>query len=340
MKDRQAGSVVVEYNSDYYSKLLEYDKMVSSTSLSYFDYRINGINKDLVHKNLILLDDANNIIGCNLFFPTKASINGVEEDVLWSHDTFVNEEHRGNAGLDFMLMLRQVPKFGMGLSAINKSIQKMLKTNFIAKSYRYIKYNPWSIKLVANKLFKVSLKSTTSNNFPQTIKVGDAEFKLINSVSELNIVNGGYWMRDVSTVDFVRDENFLRHRFFENFNKYWLYSLKTESGATECYFVVRPIYERDILCMSLVDFRFDIQKPEQFKAVIKAANKITRKNRLPLLVTNTTLDHSYFQNLMRRIESYGDVVSTYKGMKSVPNLLVTRADSDGEFNAKAPTYNI
>ncbi|MFR9567918.1 MAG: hypothetical protein SNJ09_03765 [Rikenellaceae bacterium] len=92
--------------------------------------------------------------------------------------------------------------------------------------------------------------------------------------------------------------------------------------------------------MSLVDFRFDIQKPEQFKAVIKAANKITRKNRLPLLVTNTTLDHSYFQNLMRRIESYGDVVSTYKGMKSVPNLLVTRADSDGEFNAKAPTYNI
>ncbi|MFR9567919.1 MAG: hypothetical protein SNJ09_03770 [Rikenellaceae bacterium] len=96
----------------------------------------------------------------------------------------------------------------------------MLKTNFIAKSYRYIKYNPWSIKLVANKLFKVSLKSTTSNNFPQTIKVGDAEFKLINSVSELNIVNGGYWMRDVSTVDFVRDENFLRHRFFENFNKY------------------------------------------------------------------------------------------------------------------------
>jgi hypothetical protein len=225
--------------------------------------------------------------------------------------------------------------FGTGATNINLKIQKKLGTNFIGIEYHYFIFNIYFFKLLLTKLKLIGTPDPDKYSFPDKLK-SNYKFIKISNVTELNIPNNGYWSDPSIKIDFVRDEHFLRNRFFENFLKYHFYKLEHDGGSEldECYFVVRPVIESGFPVLAVVDFRFDSTKPKQFKFILKAAAMLAKRNRIPLLTVRTSIKLNKL-NLYPLIYRTGSKqhLSAPLTIKTDPRLLVTSADSDTDFIA-------
>jgi hypothetical protein len=247
----------------------------------------------------------------------------------------VEEQYKGAAGLLLIIeMLKNKSTFGFGTSDINLKIQKELGTKFIGIATLYVILNIWSFKLLLLKLKLIGISESDKYDFPDILKVGKYKFNKISNVNELNIPNNGYWSDESIDIDFVRNEHFLRKRFFENFNKYYFYKLELDNStiADECYFVVRPAIEGGFLALSIVDFRFNLKKPEQYKLIFKAVAKLGRRNRFPLLTLRTSVEFKRFNlyPLIYRTNRQQHIL-TYFPVNTGLKLFVTDADSDSDF---------
>ncbi|MQY79764.1 MAG: hypothetical protein GH151_11305 [Bacteroidetes bacterium] len=281
------------------------------------------------------MNDEGKIVGCTLYFPTKARITGKGEKIFWGHDMIVEEHYRGAAGLLLIIeMCNNKSAFGFGTTDINLKIQKELGTKFIGVAKHYLIFNFWSYKLLLLKLKLIGTTEPYKYNFPDKLKVGKYTFNRISSVNELNIPTNGYWSDSSLDIDFVRDEHFLRNRFFENFTKYYFYSLELDNSSKtdECYFVVRPAIESGFLVLSIVDFRFNFKKYEQYKLILKAAARLGRRNRFPLVSLRTSVEYRRFNlyPLIFRTDSQDHIVTNFPVDTNL-NLFVTNADSDSDF---------
>lgn len=329
---------IVNFEPEHYEELLAFSKKIwPGKSEEYLKYRLFQIPEQLEDNryNLLVINDDGKIVGCTLYFPTKARINGKEEKIFWGHDMFVEEHYRGAAGLRLIAeMCNIITAFGFGATELNFKIQKELGTKFIGIARQYLIFNIWSFKLLLIKLKLIGISKPYRYNFPDKLKVGKYLFNKISSVKELNIPDNGYWSDSSIDIDFVRDEHFLKNRFFENFTKYYLYSLKPDNSSepNECYFVVRPAFEGGFPVLSIVDFRFAFKKPEQYELILKAASRLGRINRFPLVTLRTSVEYKPFNlnPLILRTNAQEHIVTNFPVQNSL-TIFATNADSDPDF---------
>lgn len=328
---------IVNFSPEYYNDLLAFSKkMWPRNSEEYLKYRLFQIPENVEdNKHNLLVINEGKIVGCTLYMPTKARIYGKEENILWSHDMIVEEKYRGGAGLLLIIeMLKIKSTFGFGTTDINYKIQKELGTKFIGIAKHFIIFNFWSFKLLLIKLKLIGVPAREKYSFPDEISVKGKIFRRVLCIKELKIPDNGYWSNSSVDIDFLRDEHFLKNRFFENFNKYFFYKLDPayKTQHDECYFVVRPTVEGGYPVLSLVDFRFNFKKQEQIMLVFKAVAKITKRNRIPLATVRTSLEYkklNLFPLIFKR-NSRMDIV-TYFPVNTNLMVFITNADSDSDF---------
>jgi len=324
---------IINYHSSYYDKLLYFIKKTwknRKNATDYLNYRLLKVSNNLldIEKNLLVLNDNDEIVGCNFFFPAKATILGEVHTLYWSHDTYIEEKYRGDLGMELLLRTNSTKRmFGFGLSPIVKKIQQKLKTNFIAKTMIYFIFNRWSIKIL---LYKLGILLPKENDLiiPNKIKVNKVIFELKTCVEDVSIPNEGYWNKGELDIEINRDESFLRHRFFENHNTYYFFQKKEKKS----YFVVRKILLLGIPTISLVDFRCDLDDFDEYLQILRAVNKIAIKNRIPLVLTlSTILDKKVrlFPILILRYLKTRDIITNIKSIKN-PSIFITSADSDAD----------
>jgi hypothetical protein len=328
---------IVYFEPKHYEELLAFSKKEwPQKPEEYLRYRLFQIPENIEESrfNFMVVNDEGKIIGCSLYMPTKARIKGKEERIHWCHDVVVEEQYRGAAGLLLLIEQGEIKSsFGFGNSEINFRIQKELGTKYIGAASHYLLFNFWSYKLLLHKLKLIKKPAADKYIFPDKLKIGRCKFRKISNVDELNIPDNGYWSDSSVDIECVRDRHFLKNRFFENFIKYHFYKLEPDDASKhdECYFVVRPSTEGGFPVLSIVDFRFNLKKPEQFQLIFKAAAKIGISNRFPLVTLRTSVKYKKFNlyPLIYRTASQQHIV----GFPYEPNLrlFVTNADSDADF---------
>lgn len=340
------GIKIIAYQPEYYDRLYSYmKKKWPRQSREYLDYRLKTIvedNKDLQY-NLLILNEKGEIVGCNLFFPTKALIRGKERRVYWSHDTILDKEYRGDGGLMFMLKLQSQPHFGMGLSTVNRKIQQALKTTFFREMVIYYRLNLFFITSIFQY---VTQKRPVSNSFihPTEVKVGKGSFLEVKDIASLKMPDKGYWCQGDVDIDFIRDHGYLSKRFMCNFNTYYMYRLSTQKEYDSCYMVVRPVLKKKTPVLSIVDFRYDLKSPGQFLLILKAANRIAKVNKIGIVLCLCNIKYgnilmklpkvsiiSLFPLLLRRNKGVDYVASSSSLSQQSASSLVTSADSDADF---------
>ena len=287
-------------------------------------------NKETV-TSFIVLDDNLNIVGCHLSFSTKAWIQNKEVTAIWGHDTYLDSEYRRELGMDLVLGIAAYKYgFGMGLTDINTKIQKLIRSNIFVDGVRkYCVLSPWIIWRKAQSFLKIS---TSAPSLPPTIHLAGNIFIKCQSPKDILIPNNGYWDKGICEVDFIRDEEFLNKRFFQNpVHHYNIYTLKDVS----CYFVLRPILFKGVYALMVVDYRYDNTKPEQIGLIFKAAQKVCNQKRLGAILFTTSDKNvkSLFDN-NKLCRSYP--VAFVGGKKNITSkdsiVYLTAADSDDEYH--------
>lgn len=324
---------IIQYTVQYRKRLWDYlHKTYPHYTDSYIDYCVEhaGTQKGQQPVLLVVKPD-DNIVGCNLYFNTKAKVLGVEKNVRWSYNTFLDLEYRRTMGLDFTLENIKTESFGIGLSLVNRKIQKKIKALFFEGLYNCFFVNRSVCFSILMKLIGRSITITDKKQ----IKVGRNLFKKIQCSDEMKIPSGGYWCQDHAQVDFIRDKEFLDYRFFENkVFDYHIYKLVQDGPNDSCYFVVRPLLFKGVPSLFLVDFRYDMNNNEMPTLIIKAVNKIARKSGLGGVFC-TTNDKAMIKYINKKLISFkvpNDLLAPRsQGMNEACVIPVTAADSDVDF---------
>lgn len=326
-------SSIIRINQKYRETLITYlHKIYPDKTDVYAKYCADTAIDVEDAQSLLVINNQNQIVGCHLFFETKAMIKGEERRVLWGHDTFLNPEFRNELGLEFVFEIASVKdQFGYGLSDVNRKIQKrMPMIAFIGNGMRkYCFFNPWVLWGGVKRIFCLS---HIPSAMPETVAVKNRKFILCSSTSQMEFHNGGYWNRSNMDVDFIRDEAFMNHRFFFNpVHRYYVYA----SEQSDSYFVARPIIFKGFNALFVVDFRYDMSCPEMFDFIFDAAEKLSRQLHMGVMMftTNDPLAEKRYATSKWCRTKYVDLIANKKnGVNSQSTMLVTAADSDGEFH--------
>jgi len=327
---------VINYCDKYFDKLIDFcAKVWPSKSKEYLEYRLKIFcNNNDISFNLLVVDSKDNIVGCNLFFPTKVFLAGKIKNAYWSHDTFLQPEYRGEAGVDLIMRSFMCKEyFGAGLSDINKKIQRKLKTNFLTKCNKYYCFNAFF-------LIPFLWWRKTNYAFPNAAQSKHGTiFSLIKNPQNVIIYNGGFWNSDISPVDFIRDENFISKRFYNLFNKYYLFQ-SNDSSQNYPYFVLRLIkFKGYIPALSIVDYRFCLKEKDFFFEILSTVRHIAKTMHIPLIIfsySHLNNFSSLFPLIIKRDEAMAkDIITrvpcTAISDSSLYPIVVTPADSDDDF---------
>lgn len=330
-------SKIIRYNINYYTSLKNYYyKNWIDRDPDYFDYRIKEIPEDQIdtQDNLIVVNDHDEIVGCQFVLPTKALVQGIERNICWNNDTLIDEEYRGDLGVELMVYPSEGKlQFGAGLSQINLKIQKKLRTPFLGTSKDYIILN-WKSPFT---LLRSKIGPTYAPKIhTEYIKIAEYRFCRINNISQLTIPNKGYWFGGESDVEFIRDAHFIEKRFLSNFNQYHLFAHYNQDGVSDMYFVVRIIHRKGFPVLSVVDVRYNRKNLKALPIMLKAANKIAMKSGIPFTLFTTTMniDKSMYHKRLK-INECAVVTGPKKiNYNDVDSIIVTAADSDADFQMK------
>lgn len=326
---------IIIMSDAYKVKLTDYmHHIFPQYSDSYIDFDVKEAigDKKLGSKSFIVVNDKNEIVGCHLNFITKACIKGEENTIVWGHNTYLDEGYRRTMGMDLILEMAATKNgFGYGLTDINYKIQNLIKSNiFINGLRKYCIVNIWYIWW---KLLKMTRKELhIPQSLPSHINYKTEKFYLCQNANEINIPDRGFWYKDICEIDFIRDQEFLNKRFFQNpVNKYYVYTNQDKN----CYFAIRPILHQGILGIQVADVRYLPTQPKLAKIIYLAIERICSKIHAGTMLFTTsdrTIRTLYENN--RLCKSYP--VAFVCGKKNVSsadaNIIVNAADSDDEFH--------
>lgn len=325
---------IIEYNSNYKEKLNQYfHKIDPDFSDQYIEFIVDqAIDEEGKYPAFLVVNEKDDIVGCQMYYYNKAKIHGNIEPLLWGHDTFLDEDYRKYAGLDFILKTYTRVSYGIGISPVNKKILKKTKAAFWNINNYYF-FNIFIIWNLCQRLLQV--KKSLSLNKINEIKIGNQTFELAEKVLDLKIPNNGFWNDDDVEADFNRGVKFMDYRFFNNpIFKYQVYHLNNYSEKDDCYFVVRAIYHKEMKTLCIVDYRYDVNKKEQLRLILKAANHIAKKNRCGMihLLTSDKNIETAIKNKFH-IKKPGDFAIPKKYKFNINrNIIATTADADGDYH--------
>jgi hypothetical protein len=284
-------------------------------------------------ETLIAIGDDNAIIGQVFLVPMKLRYEGVVRSGVWGMDFLVDGAGRSSqAGL--ALVLRSMENenlFGIGLSEVSLRLHLALKMIVVGHVGRYFKITGWFrffYQFVLNKR-----KDINRLIFPGLINTEGVRYLKVEDPAEITNENGFY---NDDMVEFSRDNEFIKWRFYNSKNKYFIY----RSSDSKSFFAVRPIVWKKMNCLLLVDYKMKTSDIEIFGNILKAVMKLSRELGTASVLTGCSLpDLSQILKQNRfikfgndlKIVSNSKIFIKNKELKSVP-VFVTFADSDSDFN--------
>ena len=320
---------IKNYNSSYHDKLYNYLKIIAyNSSESYVEYCVN--TSDGKMPSILVVDENDNIVGCHLHFSTQMNVKGEIKDVAWGHETYLNEDYRSSAGLDFVLTINCKNSIGIGLSETNRKIQKKIKKNVMMSTvYSYCFLNVFFPYGVIYKCFMSKIKPLKLEN----VIYSKVVFRQAKSPEDIVIPNGGFWFENRADYDLIRDREYLNRRFFNNkVFEYSVYEYHNEKGDS-CYFVIRPILFRGVPTVSLVDYRF-YGNSNLMNYILLAVRKIAMKNHIGIVQTIGGIKevNSTFESLFCVKRLAECLIHKTLGAKPTDSISITPSDSDVDFN--------
>ena len=319
---------IIAYQTSYKEKLYAYlNKIAQNKDDNYIKYCIE--KSCGVIPTVLVVNGVNDIVGCHLFFNTSLMAKGEEKKVAWGHETFLDEDYRSEAGVEFVMAINGNNTLGIGYTDINLKIQKKLKQNvLIETTFNYFLFNFFSPLGVLKKLLKTELNPLKT---PQKIKAG-VEFRLVRDINDIDIPEKGYWHKNVE-FDLIRDKAYLEDRFLNNnIFDYTIYENHSDNGET-CYFVVRPILYRGIPTVLLVDYRY-YGNHRLLGCILKATKKLAARNFISLIQTTGGMKEveDVFNSRMCVKRPVKSMIHKSLNPMASDHISITPADSDVDFN--------
>ncbi len=258
-------------------------------SWQYLENPIFKSNKKL--NILISYDNSNNIVGQFLLSPFEFYQKNEIKKAFWGMDYHVLSENRGACGavLARNAISKHKPYFTIGPSKFAKKISLALGAKVVGKLKKYMWFkNPLDILR-----YKYSKESSKNNGisdeikFPNKILLSNATFQLT-----YNLQNYEDYCWD-GIIQPSRSANFLKWRFLNSINKYYLYS--SNSYSSPIFFVVRKCILNGMTFLLLVDFKipFNINC---WEGIIKTTKKIAKLTKCDGIITMSS--HSFFEKAM------------------------------------------
>lgn len=294
---------------------------------AYIEYCLDHSSDRIPSK--LVLNENNEIVGCHQYYCTKAIVRGEEIETQWGHDTYLNKEYRSSFGLDFMLYTHSIKGFGVGLTGINEKIQKKLKKVFFKGCFNYYLINWKFLFSLIQRCFHKQPDIADINK----INVDKTTFFRVFNAHDITVPNKGYWFKGYRDIDFIRDEDFLKERFFNNevFDYFIFASLTT---TNPCYFVVRKSSFRGYPALTLCDFRYSNDDSRLAKNILDAVLKLAIKSNFGIVFFvcgDVNLDCATKGRLCYKTKM--DFVSGLK-LSADMSFCLTGGDSDGDFQKK------
>lgn len=307
-------------------------------SIRYRFYQ-NPFTNNKTSEILIAKDDKEKIIGQIMVMPSEFSYEDRVYPAFFGMDYFVDLNARNSlAGVIIANKYVNLKyNFGIGLTDKSLAIVKAFNVKIIGYMGKYIKLNN------AFSLFRflagAKLRAQSNFTFPVNINIKDGEFNRIFDPEEI-ISKYGYWNRNL--IEFTRSRDFIKWRFFYYPDKYIVYKYTSdilENDPFPVYFVVRPIIWKNVNCLLLVDFRFNVADINMLSKILKSTVKISRKLKMAATITGCSLPSCEMKLKKELFLKFGrekEIVTKFQfegnnNDSQRDRILVTFADSDSDF---------
>lgn len=303
-------------------------------SSEYLDKTLFSLPSSVWQDSLLIYDNES-IVGVNLCIPAKALIGQNEHNIVWSYDTLVLSEYRSTDAGTFIaeFWYKRKNLFGAGLSDISERMCHIMKSKFLAFVPAFLKFN-FKSKFVFNFIYPCfSTKAFIKKDFPKLIRTKGGLFERINHAEELQLPESGYWNEDL--IEFKRDQNFIKWRFFYKDSPYVLYTLKHKEAELPVYFAARICVWHNMPLIYIVDYRFPLTVSDSFNLILKSAEYLCYKLGCAGVYIRSSLD---MLNKILKNKGYlrkgrgAQIVSRFKPAteKDYP-VFFTAVDSDMDF---------
>jgi hypothetical protein len=209
-----------------------------------------------------------------LTMPVPLSLNEEIIPAFWGQDYFVLEENRGE-GIGKELANYYLKKdyyIAVGFSSKSAVIHQKMG----AKKIGYLDfYQKWAspllkIKWLIKRGLKIKPKKISAYRFPNEIN----EFERVEKVENLHFPQLNW---NKNTLETIRNPIYFQWRFFFRPNRYFVYQSKNKTDKNACYFVCKPYFYRGVNWLKVVDYRFDNSQIQEFKMIVKAAEKLRKQ---------------------------------------------------------------
>jgi GNAT superfamily N-acetyltransferase len=307
-----------------------------------WQYVDNPVLKDKKNPYVLLYYDEGKLLGQSLLNPFEWYYGGKRHTDYYGCDYYVLEEHRGAGGaaLAIKTIRDKHDYFAIGVSEVAQQIWKRLGVRTVGRLDLFVWFrNPLvPFKLVLNTLFRRGSKGAVKTaSFPQKITAGGSEFRLLGKIDKWK----DYLWKGV--VQFARDREFLKWRFFESPFEYYFYT--SDSGKVPMYLVVRKFVSKGLDMLLLVDYRVPERDIKSWQAVLEASKFLAKETGCHGVITGSS--HSFFdeelkRNSFRHLKA-GSVIMTNtekvdlgEALEKRDMVYATMADSDPDMNFEDP----
>lgn len=286
---------------------------------------------DAVNNNIVLVDEEGNIHGQMFTTGMNYYYNGNNVQSVWLYDLIVEEQLRKSAwGVDMIVYAMSLYPNSCSTGSGPQALPLHLKlgNKMLGEIRKYVKIvNPFYFFSALNK------GELKKKDFPSVVLVnGHSFFKV--KFDQFPELKGSY---NENLFEIGRSKEFVQWRFYNNFHDYAVY----KDECSKNYFVVRTIVKKGVTSLVLVDYRFCIDKIEEFSGILSATGAIAKQLHIPVIICGSS--HSACDSVLeaKRFKSVGrprPIIGFVKckdrkvDIESRKFCFVTLADSDGETN--------
>lgn len=321
---------LVDFNNTVYTKR---DKVEESIIYRFFKHPYIGKTEN----QIFIAEDSNKkIVGQILVLPSEFMLEGKIYPAFWGMDFFVNIENRHSlTGVILVNKLKELKYFfGIGLTENSLTILNAFNYKIIGYMPKYIRIN--NVFSLLRCFLSNKNKPLSNYIFPDSIKIDKNEFVRVFDSQEI-ISKDGYWNKNL--IEFTRSKDFIDWRYFYYPDKYIVYKYKSDVNSKPTFFVVRPMIWRNLNCLLLVDYRFDIKDSKMFAQILKATVKLAGRLKISATITGCSLPSGNVSLRKKWFFKFGqdmEIATKFPAENNdinphVDKVLVTFADSDCDF---------
>ena len=312
---------LVKYNQKHYGR---------SDTAKYFDYRfVNHPYSDNPSKTAVLAFSEGSIVGQQCYLPLKFRYSGETQNGLWGIDLVLSDEFRGK-GIGKMLVKENAKVRNYFSFSVSKhALELHEKFGFVViDSFIRLVYIPSFIELFKLAFFS---KKARSISFPASVETNEFLFKKTDTAP---VMEKAFWNDDI--IEFLRDKDFLKWRFFGDYPHFALYL--NDDKSNPFYFVIKELKWRNHSFLCLVDMRVNRNDNSAILSIINACKLLVSSTGCKGIVAgsslrdylNCFLDYGFFEFDTRSIILTNAIINKDYPILKNKGVNVNMADSDFE----------